>query len=236
MFAQFSPDGSRVAYVRQNNLYVERPAARRPPYPRGAGRRPRHDCQRHVGLGERRGAGDPRRLPLESRRRAHRLLAVRHDRRRQHDAHQRHLALYPTTVTYAYPKPGTMNSAVRVGIVSVSGGATTWMKTPGDPRNTYLAGLEWVDPRRWACSSSIGSRTRTIPAGRRGDRIGAPRFRGYRGEIGRPHDLGRRAGPHHLDRSASRVPVAQRARRLAASLSGAPDWRRREALTTSPPT
>jgi len=54
-------------------------------------------------------------------------------------------ALYPTTVTYAYPKPGTTNSAVRVGVVSIGGGATTWMKTPGEPRNTYLASLDWID-------------------------------------------------------------------------------------------
>jgi dipeptidyl-peptidase-4 len=53
---------------------------------------------------------------------------------------------YPTTTVFAYPKPGTTNSAVRIGVVAVDGGATTWIKTPGDPRNTYLASLEWIDP------------------------------------------------------------------------------------------
>ena len=54
-------------------------------------------------------------------------------------------SLYPTTTVFAYPKPGTPNSAVRIGVVAAGGGATTWMKTPGDPRNTYLASLEWID-------------------------------------------------------------------------------------------
>jgi dipeptidyl-peptidase-4 len=47
---------------------------------------------------------------------------------------------------YAYPKPGTTNSAVRIGVVAASGGQTVWLKVPGDPRNTYIASLEWVDP------------------------------------------------------------------------------------------
>src|SRR5262249_6282960 len=54
-------------------------------------------------------------------------------------------ALYPKTVTFAYPKPGTTNSAVHIGVVSAAGGLTTRMKLPGDPRNTYVASLEWRD-------------------------------------------------------------------------------------------
>ena len=86
MFAKFSPDATRVAYVRQNNLYVEHIATgavtqltkdgtARLRHGYGAAVRcgvgagdGRHDRQRHVGLGQRRGVGHPRRLPLESRR------------------------------------------------------------------------------------------------------------------------------------------------------------------------
>jgi dipeptidyl-peptidase-4 len=49
-----------------------------------------------------------------------------------------------------YPKAGTANSAVRIGIVDAAGGATTWVATPGDPRNTYLARLDWVDAQTLA--------------------------------------------------------------------------------------
>jgi dipeptidyl-peptidase-4 len=55
-------------------------------------------------------------------------------------------ALYPVITKYPYPKAGQSNAAVRVGVVSASGaGFTKWMKTPGDPRNTYIARMDWAD-------------------------------------------------------------------------------------------
>lgn len=53
------------------------------------------------------------------------------------------LAPYPTRLDIPYPIPGTKNSAVRVGVVSASGGETRWLKVPGDPRDNYIARIEW---------------------------------------------------------------------------------------------
>ena len=53
--------------------------------------------------------------------------------------------LYPVVTTYHYPKAGQTNAAVRIGIVSAKGGATRWVKIPGDPRNTYVARMAWAD-------------------------------------------------------------------------------------------
>src|SRR5207237_2257750 len=53
-------------------------------------------------------------------------------------------SLYSFPVPVQYPKAGTTNSAARVGIVSASGGATRWLVVPGDPRNNYLARMEWA--------------------------------------------------------------------------------------------
>jgi dipeptidyl-peptidase-4 len=53
--------------------------------------------------------------------------------------------LYPVITKYKYPKPGQTNSAVRVGVIDATGGPTRWLKTPGDPRNTYIPHMEWVD-------------------------------------------------------------------------------------------
>ena len=55
--------------------------------------------------------------------------------------------LYPTITKIPYPKAGTTNSAVRIGVVSADGGQTTWMQMPGDSRQNYLSRLEWLDPR-----------------------------------------------------------------------------------------
>jgi dipeptidyl-peptidase-4 len=58
-------------------------------------------------------------------------------------------SLYPKVTTYAYPKVGETNSACRVGVVSASGGATTWFSPNQDPRNHYIPRMEWsnVSPR-----------------------------------------------------------------------------------------
>ena len=53
--------------------------------------------------------------------------------------------LYPVITKYKYPKAGQVNSAVRVGVVGADGGATRWIKTPGDPRNTYIPDMEWMN-------------------------------------------------------------------------------------------
>ena len=52
--------------------------------------------------------------------------------------------LYPVITKYKYPKAGQTNSAVRLGVVSAAGGPTLWLKTPGDPRNTYIPYMEWT--------------------------------------------------------------------------------------------
>ncbi|MFP5234359.1 MAG: S9 family peptidase [Acidobacteriota bacterium] len=53
-------------------------------------------------------------------------------------------AEYPVLFTYKYPQPGTTNSAVRAGVVPVSGGPTQWISLPGDPRQHYIARMEWA--------------------------------------------------------------------------------------------
>jgi dipeptidyl-peptidase-4 len=53
-------------------------------------------------------------------------------------------SLYPSIISFPYPKAGQTNSAVRVGVVSAAGGATVWMRTGSDPRNTYIPRMEWA--------------------------------------------------------------------------------------------
>lgn len=52
--------------------------------------------------------------------------------------------VYPHVQHYGYPQPGTTNSAMRIGVVDASGGPTRWMNVPGDPRDNYIARLEWA--------------------------------------------------------------------------------------------
>jgi dipeptidyl-peptidase-4 len=56
-------------------------------------------------------------------------------------------SLYPFTVPVQYPKAGTSNSAVRVGVIGASGGPTTWIQVPGDARAGYVPWMEWAGPQ-----------------------------------------------------------------------------------------
>ena len=53
--------------------------------------------------------------------------------------------VYPQTLQYPYPLAGTQNSAVRVGVASASGGQVVWMQTAGDPHNFYIPRMGWAD-------------------------------------------------------------------------------------------
>ncbi|HWZ29246.1 MAG TPA: DPP IV N-terminal domain-containing protein, partial [Gemmatimonadales bacterium] len=55
-------------------------------------------------------------------------------------------SLYPYVTPIQYPKAGTTNSAVTAGVVSASGGAITWLQLPGEPRQDYLPWMEWTGP------------------------------------------------------------------------------------------
>lgn len=54
-------------------------------------------------------------------------------------------ALYPTVIEVPYPKVGETLSAARVGVVSASGGETVWAQLPGDPRNMYVPRMDWAN-------------------------------------------------------------------------------------------
>jgi dipeptidyl-peptidase-4 len=51
---------------------------------------------------------------------------------------------YSVPIPLPYPKVGTSNSAVKVGVVSSNGGKTNWFNVPGDPRNNYIARMDFI--------------------------------------------------------------------------------------------
>ncbi|MGA7415535.1 MAG: DPP IV N-terminal domain-containing protein, partial [Bryobacteraceae bacterium] len=53
-------------------------------------------------------------------------------------------SVYPSIRMIPYPKAGTTNSAVSIGVVDVHSGKSKWMDIPGDPRNNYIARMEWA--------------------------------------------------------------------------------------------
>ncbi|WP_286823616.1 MULTISPECIES: S9 family peptidase [unclassified Idiomarina] len=52
--------------------------------------------------------------------------------------------LYPTLKEFPYPKVGETNAAMRIGVMPAGGGQTKWMDIPGDPRQHYLVRMNWA--------------------------------------------------------------------------------------------
>jgi dipeptidyl-peptidase-4 len=53
-------------------------------------------------------------------------------------------SLYSYTIPVQYPKAGERNSAASVGVVSAAGGETAWFDVPGDLRDNYIPRMEWA--------------------------------------------------------------------------------------------
>lgn len=57
-------------------------------------------------------------------------------------------SVYSYTVPVQYPKVGQDNSACRVGVVNAAGGDIQWMYTPGDPKQNYIPRMMWAKDSR----------------------------------------------------------------------------------------
>jgi dipeptidyl-peptidase-4 len=53
-------------------------------------------------------------------------------------------SVYSQPLPFPYPKVGTRNSAVKVGVVPAAGGQTKWFVIPGDSRDNYLARMDFI--------------------------------------------------------------------------------------------
>lgn len=142
MFAKFSPDGKKVGYVRENDLYSEDTAD-----------------------------GKITRLTKDG---SHTLINGTSDWVNEEEFYLRDCwrwspdsksiafwqfdasgikdfilldntkGLYPVETRIPYPKTGTQNAAVRVGVIDANGGNILWLETPGDLRNNYIVSVDWT--------------------------------------------------------------------------------------------
>ena len=156
MFATFSPDGSKVAYVHDNNLYVE-------------------DLQTHAVMqltndGSESIINGTSDWVYEEELDVRKAFQWSPDSRRiaywRFDTSPvKHFALiydvgapyevvthipypefgvYPLVKQVPYPEPGTPNSMVKIGVVPATGGTTVWMNVVGDPEKSYIARMDWA--------------------------------------------------------------------------------------------
>jgi dipeptidyl-peptidase-4 len=142
MFAKFSPDATRVGYVRENNLFVQDLASGRITQLTSNGSKRIINGTFDWVYEEELGLRDGWRWSPDGQS----IAYWQSDTEGVRDYYILNNTdeLYPKFVTMQYPTAGEMNSDVRVGVVSAAGGITRWLQVPGDPRNNYIARMNWA--------------------------------------------------------------------------------------------
>lgn len=146
MFAKLSPDGAKAAYVLNNNIYVEDIANGHTVELTRDGSETTINGTFDWVYEEEFSARDGFRWSPDGASIAFWQL----DSRGVKDFHMINTtdSLYPSIITFKYPKVGETNSACRIGIVAAAGGRVRWLDVPGDPRNTYIPRMEWAGNSR----------------------------------------------------------------------------------------
>ena len=141
MFAKFSPDSKSVAYVSENNIFVEDVNT-------GLVRKLTSDGTRKLINGtfdwvyeEEFGERDGFRWSPDSRQIA--FWQVDATKIRDYYMLNTTDSIYSKVIPVEYPKVGEAPSPVRIGVVTLNGGIIRWMKITGDPRQHYITRMEW---------------------------------------------------------------------------------------------
>lgn len=142
MFAKFSPDATRVAYVSENNIYVEDVES-------GKVTQLTKDGSDRIVNGtfdwvyeEEFSCRDGFRWSPDGKYIAYWQSDTKGTG--VFDIINNVDSIYPTIMHFPYPKAGTTNSAVKVGYVPAAGGATSWVEIPGDARNNYIPRMDFI--------------------------------------------------------------------------------------------
>lgn len=143
MFAKFSPDARKVAYVSEHNLFVEDLATGETKALTTDGTlrlingtfdwvyEEEFDCRDGF-----RWSPDSKSIAywqIDARKIKNYLMLNTTD------------SLYPFTIPVEYPVVGENPSACKVGVVDIASAKTKWMKVPGDAIQNYIPRMEWAN-------------------------------------------------------------------------------------------
>lgn len=142
MFAKFSPDGSKVAYVSENNIYVEdlKTSTIQPLTTDGSTTLINGTFD--WAYEEEFACRDGFRWSPDSKSIAYWQIDAS-------DIKKFYMInntddVYAQPIPIEYPKVGETPSSCRVGVVSLNSAITKWMRIPGNPRQHYLVRMEYI--------------------------------------------------------------------------------------------
>ena len=142
MFAKFSPDGNRVGYVIKHNIYVEDLRDHRIIQLTEDGSETIINGTFDWVYEEEFGLRDGWRWSPDGKWIAYWQLDA--EGIKTFYLINNTDSLYPELTPLQYPKVGETNSSSQIGVVSIEGGETRWFELEGDPRNHYIARMNWA--------------------------------------------------------------------------------------------
>ncbi len=142
LYAKLSPDGRKVAYVSEQNIYVEDLTT-------GSSKAltSTNNTKKLINgtfdwvYEEEFGCRDGFRWSADSKRIAY--WQVDANKIRDYYMINNTDSNYSKIIPVEYPKAGELPSPVKIGVVNIDDAKTVWMNIPGDPANHYLPRMEW---------------------------------------------------------------------------------------------
>ena len=141
MFAKFSPDGKKVAYVSENNLYVEDLATNMIKKLTSDGTRKLINGTFDWVYEEEFGCRDGFRWSSDGSKIA--FWQVDATKIRDYYMLNTTDSNYSKVIPVEYPKVGESPSPVKIGVTDISSGIIRWMQIEGNPQQHYLPRMEW---------------------------------------------------------------------------------------------
>ncbi|HEX8060666.1 MAG TPA: DPP IV N-terminal domain-containing protein, partial [Cyclobacteriaceae bacterium] len=144
MFAKFSPDNSKVAYVSDYNVYVEDLATSKINKLTNDGNRKHINGTFDWVYEEEFSCRDGILWSPDSKHLA--FWQVDANKIRDFYMINNTDSVYSNIVPVEYPMTGESPSSVKIGVVNIASGDTKWVPMPGDPQQHYIPRIEWNSP------------------------------------------------------------------------------------------
>jgi dipeptidyl-peptidase 4 len=141
MFAKFSPDGKKVAFVSEQNLYVEDLATGAIKALTTDGNRKNINGTFDWAYEEELSCRDGFQWSPDNQHISYWNI----DATKIRDFYMINDtdSVYSKVVPVEYPTIGQSPSPAKIGVINIESGKTTWLRIPGDPQQHYLPRMEW---------------------------------------------------------------------------------------------